>query len=198
MLCVIWTLALALVISSVSSLAHCSSLSFVFHLYQSIVDLPCCVSYCCTAKWFSYTQASLVPQMVKKSAYKTGDPGLISGTRRLPGEENGYPLQYSCLQNSMDRETWWATVHTVPKSQTQLWLMLSYIYIYFLKKYSFSIRFTIGYWKQFPVLYRRTLLFQPLFWSLNIHPDRSSLSDVIHSLSSDFHMAGFIIIWISV
>ena len=35
-----------------------------------------------------------------------------------PGEWNGYPLQYSCLENPMDRETWWATVHGVSKSQT--------------------------------------------------------------------------------
>ena len=40
--------------------------------------------------------------------------------------------QYSCLQNSLDRETWWVTVHGAPKSQIQQWLMLSYIYIFFL------------------------------------------------------------------
>ena len=37
-----------------------------------------------------------------------------------PGEGNGNPLQYSCLENSTDREAWWATVHGVAKSQTQL------------------------------------------------------------------------------
>ena len=42
---------------------------------------------------------------------------------KIPGEENGNPLQYSCLENSMDRGAWWATVHRVTKSQTQLkWL----------------------------------------------------------------------------
>ena len=40
--------------------------------------------------------------------------------RRSHGEGNGNPLQYSCLENSMDRGTWWATVHGVTKSQTQL------------------------------------------------------------------------------
>ena len=40
----------------------------------------------------------------KESACNAGDPGSIPGLRRSPGEENGYPLQYSCLENSMDRE----------------------------------------------------------------------------------------------
>ena len=47
-----------------------------------------------------------------------GDPGSIPGSGRLPGEGNGDPFQYSCLENSMDREARWATVHRVAKSQT--------------------------------------------------------------------------------
>ena len=39
------------------------------------------------------------------------DPGSIPGSRRSPGEGNGNPLQYSCLENLMDRGAWWATVH---------------------------------------------------------------------------------------
>ena len=50
----------------------------------------------------------------------TGDMGSIPGLRRSPGGENGNPLQYSCLKNSMDRGDWRATVHGVAKSQTQL------------------------------------------------------------------------------
>ena len=46
--------------------------------------------------------------------------GLISGLGRFPGGRNGNPLQYSCLDNPLDRGTWWATVHGVTKSQTQL------------------------------------------------------------------------------
>ena len=42
-----------------------------------------------------------------------GDPGLISESERSPGGGHGDPLQYSCLENSMDREAWWATVHGV-------------------------------------------------------------------------------------
>jgi len=41
------------------------------------------------------------------------DPGSIPGAGRFPEEGNGYSLQYSCLKNSMDRETWWATVHGI-------------------------------------------------------------------------------------
>ena len=54
------------------------------------------------------------------SAYNAGDPGLIPGSGRSPGEGNGNPLQYSCLENSMDGGAWWATVHGVAKNQ--IWL----------------------------------------------------------------------------
>ena len=50
--------------------------------------------------------ASLVAQMVKASAYNAGDPGSIPGSGRSPGEGNGTPLRYSCLENSMDRGAW--------------------------------------------------------------------------------------------
>ena len=56
----------------------------------------------------------------KVSAQNAGDPGSILGLGRYPGEENGNPLQYSCLENPMDGEAWQATVHGVAKSRTQL------------------------------------------------------------------------------
>ena len=56
----------------------------------------------------------------KESACNAGDPSLIPGSGRSPGEWNGYTLQYSCLKNSTDRGAWQATVHGVTKSQTQL------------------------------------------------------------------------------
>ena len=56
----------------------------------------------------------------KETACNAGDPSSIPGLGRSPGEENGTPLQYSCLENSMDRGAWWATVHGGAKSQTQL------------------------------------------------------------------------------
>ena len=52
----------------------------------------------------------------KESACNTGDPGSIPGSGRSTGEENGYLLQHSCLENPIDRRAWQATVLRVPKS----------------------------------------------------------------------------------
>ena len=54
----------------------------------------------------------------KKSACNAGDTSSIPGLRRCPGEGNGNPLQYSCLENLMDRGAWRATVHGFAKSRT--------------------------------------------------------------------------------
>ena len=56
----------------------------------------------------------------KDSAYNAGDKGSIPGSGRPPGVGNGNPLQYSCLENPIDRGAWRATVHGVTKSWTQL------------------------------------------------------------------------------
>ena len=56
----------------------------------------------------------------KESACSVGGLGLILGSGRSPGEGDGYPPQYSCLENSMDRGAWWATVHRVAKNWTRL------------------------------------------------------------------------------
>ena len=56
----------------------------------------------------------------KESTHNAGDLGLTPGLGKSPGERNGYPLQYSGLENSMDRGAWWASVHGVAKSRTQL------------------------------------------------------------------------------
>ena len=56
----------------------------------------------------------------KESVRNAGDLDSIPGFGRSPGEGNGYPLQYFCLENSMDRGVWRATVHGITKSQTQL------------------------------------------------------------------------------
>ena len=73
--------------------------------------------------------ASQVALMVKNRTANAGDPrsdprvGLIPGSGRSLGEGKGYPLQYACLENPMDRGAWWAIVHRVAKSQTRLeWL----------------------------------------------------------------------------
>ena len=56
----------------------------------------------------------------KESAYNAGEADSIPGSQRSPGKGNGNPLQYSCLENPMDRGTWWATVHEVTNSWTWL------------------------------------------------------------------------------
>ena len=56
----------------------------------------------------------------KESARSAGDPGSISGSERSPGGGHGNPLEYSCLENPVDREAWRATVHGVTKNRTQL------------------------------------------------------------------------------
>ena len=62
----------------------------------------------------------MVAQTVQNLPEMWKDPGSILGLGRSPGEGNGYPLQYSCLENSMDRGAWQATVHETAKSRTQL------------------------------------------------------------------------------
>ena len=81
-------------------------------------------------------RASLVAQLVKnpptmqENTCSAGDLGSIPGSGRFPAEGNGNPLQYSCLENSMDRWTWLATVHRVTKeSDTTDWLTLSTLWI---------------------------------------------------------------------
>ena len=64
------------------------------------------------------TQSKLVAQRLKASVCNVGDLGLIPGLGRSPGEGNGNALQYSCLENLMDRGAWWATVHGVAESDT--------------------------------------------------------------------------------
>ena len=61
----------------------------------------------------------------KESACNAGDPDIIPGSQRSPGEGNGYPLQYSFMENSMDRGAWRATVQGTAESDTAEQLTLS-------------------------------------------------------------------------
>ena len=68
----------------------------------------------------SYHLAFQVALVVKNPPANAGDTGLIPGLGRSPGEGHGNPLQYSCLDNPMDRRTWQATIHRIAKSRTRL------------------------------------------------------------------------------
>ena len=76
--------------------------------------------------WYLWT--SLVAQWVKNPSTRQemqANTGSVPWLRRSPGQGNSYPFQYSCLENPMDRGAWWATVHNVTKSWTQLkWLSM--------------------------------------------------------------------------
>ena len=62
------------------------------------------------------SQVALVVKNLLANAGELRDASSIPGLGRCPGGGNGNPLQYSCLENPMDREAWWATVHGVTKS----------------------------------------------------------------------------------
>ena len=66
------------------------------------------------------SQVALVIKNLPANKGDRKDAGLIPGSRRFPGGGHGNPLQYSCLEHSMDRVAWWATVHRVSKSQSRL------------------------------------------------------------------------------
>ena len=72
----------------------------------------------------------------KESTCSAGDTGSIPGSKRSPGEGNGNPLQYSCLENPIDRGAWWGTLHGVEKSWTWLSDWTQRFGIYYLFKYN--------------------------------------------------------------
>ena len=66
------------------------------------------------------SQMALVVKNPPANAGDTGDVGLIPGSGRSPGVENGNPLWYSCLENPTDRGAWWATIYGIEKSRMPL------------------------------------------------------------------------------
>ena len=106
----------------------------------------------------------------KESACSAGDLRLISGPGRSPGEANGYTLQYSCLENPMDKEVWWVTVHSVSKTQTQLSTYsvsvgLAVIWNPVFLPSFFFLRSFLSYWLLFLSFYWSIV---ELFWVYNI------------------------------
>ena len=81
--------------------------------YRRVFYIPI---YPCVPRYLGFPCSSVG----KESACSAGDPGLIPGLGRYPGEGNGNPLQYPCLENLMDRGAWWAAVHGVAKSWARL------------------------------------------------------------------------------
>ena len=72
------------------------------------------------AKISKLIEASQVVLVVKNPPVNAGDVGSIPGLGRSPGGGHGNPFQYFCLENPMDKEAWWATVHRVAQSWTRL------------------------------------------------------------------------------
>ena len=101
-------------------------------IYLSVhMCLHTCVCMCVLCVCVCLCVGFLGGSEVKPSACSARDLGSILGLGRSPGEENGNPLQYSCLENPMDEGAWWATVHGVRKSRTRLSdLTHSLIYVY--------------------------------------------------------------------
>ena len=115
-----------------SCLGRQPSLSYISPPTTTHTHTQSCLSYLgnkYSFQYFSYPYLHLPSSNIcrfpggsegKASACNAGDLGLIPGWGRFPEEVNGNPLQYSCLENSMDGEAWWATVHGVTKSP--MWL----------------------------------------------------------------------------
>ena len=77
-------------------------------------------SYWINGHPYTNKRVSQVALVIKNPPANAGDLGSIPGLGRSPGVGHGNPLQYSCLDNPMDREAWQATVRSIAKSQTQL------------------------------------------------------------------------------
>ena len=91
--------------------------------WVSFLPPLCCSSWYLPNRFHNQTKvsvASLVAHLLKKSACSRGDQSSIPGSGSSPREGNGYPLQYSCLENPMDRGAWQATVYRVAKNRTRL------------------------------------------------------------------------------
>ena len=119
--------------SSLSATRVMSSAYLRLLIFLLAILIPACVSGSPQARKLPEKECSPTHQQIiglkldlpgssvsKESACSAGDPGLIPGWGRSPGEGNGKPLQNPCLENPIDKGAWWAAVHGVAKSQAQL------------------------------------------------------------------------------
>ena len=132
----------------------CICLFFYIIFYWSIVHLQCASVHQSDLVVPIYIRASQVVHWQKRNppvnAGDTRDSGLFPGSERSPGVGNGNPLQYSCLENSMDRRSWQVTVHGVAKSWTQLNThththIYTYTYILFSDSFPHGLRQGVEY-----------------------------------------------------
>ena len=100
-----------------------------FHSFLWLSSIPLCVCLCvCIYIYYIFNHSIVNGHLdcfpcgsdVKEFTCNVGDQGLIPELERSPGGGHGNPLQYSCLENPMDRAAWWASVCGVIKSQTQI------------------------------------------------------------------------------
>ena len=105
------------ILCCVQSILHKAVVPILFPTPSSMLSANKC-SFCYLV--ISGVSEQLVAQLLKNPPAKAGDLGSILGLGRSPGEGNGNPLQYSGLENPVDWGAWWATVHGVAKSRTQL------------------------------------------------------------------------------
>ena len=111
------------IVPEVSETIISSFHSFLFYsALQKLFPLLCLPAHCFVLLLQIFCYWFLPDSSVsKQSACNAGDPGSIPGSGRFPGEGNGNPLQYSCLENPMDKGAWWATCSSWGrKCQTQL------------------------------------------------------------------------------
>ena len=104
-------------------------------LYSDVIQLYVCIYI------YIYSFLPLVPGFPsgldgKEFVCNAGDPSLIPGLGRSPGEGNGYSFQFSCMGNPMDRGAWWATVHGITKSR--IWPSDQHIFLNILFLYGLS------------------------------------------------------------
>ena len=108
--------------NEIISLFETHALTYIYHKVFTTVSSPYVLKYQNTSVYIQYSAVGGFPggSVVKNPPANAGDSGSIPGSGRSPGEENGNPLQCSCLGNAMDRGAWWATVHGVTRVKHDL------------------------------------------------------------------------------